>query len=110
FFMEPPWGNGIIDRLSRASCGKTCGKSGSKSLDFLQQPGYLAKRHGLPPELISNIAAIEGLAAQAGARSTPSLCARAIRCSALSMRRDHRVSGSGSKTISALPLNTRQKP
>jgi uncharacterized protein (DUF302 family) len=30
-------------------------------------PSYLAKRHGLPPELISNIAAIEGLAAQAGA-------------------------------------------
>jgi uncharacterized protein (DUF302 family) len=28
-------------------------------------PAYLAKRHGLPPELISNIAAIEGLAAQA---------------------------------------------
>ena len=31
------------------------------------RPAYLAKRHGLPPELISNIAAIEGLAAQAGA-------------------------------------------
>ena len=30
-------------------------------------PAYLAKRHGLTPELISNIAAIEGLAAQAGA-------------------------------------------
>ncbi len=30
-------------------------------------PAYLAERHGLPPELISNIAAIEGLAAQAGA-------------------------------------------
>jgi len=30
-------------------------------------PAYLAKRHGLPPELIPNIAAIEGLAAQAGA-------------------------------------------
>jgi uncharacterized protein (DUF302 family) len=30
-------------------------------------PAYLAKRHGLAPELISNIAAIEGLAAQAGA-------------------------------------------
>jgi len=30
-------------------------------------PGYLAKRHGLPPKLISNIAAIEGLAAQTGA-------------------------------------------
>lgn len=28
---------------------------------------YLAKRHGLPPELIPNIAVIEGLAAQAGA-------------------------------------------
>jgi uncharacterized protein (DUF302 family) len=33
-------------------------------------PAYLVKRHGLPPELISNIAAIEGLAAQA-ARSAP---------------------------------------
>ena len=32
-------------------------------------PAYLAKRHGLPPELMSNIAVIEGLAAQAGARS-----------------------------------------
>lgn len=31
------------------------------------RPSYLAKRHGLPPELIPNIAAIEGLAAQAGA-------------------------------------------
>lgn len=30
-------------------------------------PAYLVKRHGLPPELISNIAAMEGLAAQAGA-------------------------------------------
>jgi uncharacterized protein (DUF302 family) len=30
-------------------------------------PAYLAKRHGLPPELMSNIAVIEGLAAQAGA-------------------------------------------
>ena len=30
-------------------------------------PAYLAKRHGLPPALISNIAVIEGLAAQAGA-------------------------------------------
>jgi uncharacterized protein (DUF302 family) len=30
-------------------------------------PAYLAKRHGLPPELISNIAVIEGLAAQSGA-------------------------------------------
>jgi uncharacterized protein (DUF302 family) len=30
-------------------------------------PAYLAKRHGLPPELMSNIAAIEGLAAQTGA-------------------------------------------
>ncbi len=30
-------------------------------------PAYLAKRHGLPPELMSNIAAIEGLAAQAAA-------------------------------------------
>ena len=30
-------------------------------------PSYLAKRHGLPPELIPNIAVIEGLAAQAGA-------------------------------------------
>jgi uncharacterized protein (DUF302 family) len=30
-------------------------------------PAYLAKRHGLPPELISNIAGIEGLAAQAAA-------------------------------------------
>ena len=30
-------------------------------------PAYLAKRHGLPPELISNIAAIEGLAVQASA-------------------------------------------
>jgi uncharacterized protein (DUF302 family) len=30
-------------------------------------PTYLAKRHGLPPELIPNIAVIEGLAAQAGA-------------------------------------------
>src|SRR5882724_836556 len=30
-------------------------------------PAYLAKRHGLPPELIPNIAVIEGLAAQAGA-------------------------------------------
>ena len=30
-------------------------------------PAYLAKRHGLPPELIPNIALIEGLAAQAGA-------------------------------------------
>jgi uncharacterized protein (DUF302 family) len=30
-------------------------------------PAYLEKRHGLPPELIPNIAAIEGLAAQAGA-------------------------------------------
>jgi len=30
-------------------------------------PSYLAKRHGLPPELIPNIALIEGLAAQAGA-------------------------------------------
>jgi uncharacterized protein (DUF302 family) len=30
-------------------------------------PYYLAKRHGLPPELMSNIAVIEGLAAQAGA-------------------------------------------
>jgi uncharacterized protein (DUF302 family) len=28
---------------------------------------YLSKRHGLPPELMSNIAAIEGLAAQASA-------------------------------------------
>jgi hypothetical protein len=28
-------------------------------------PAYLAKRHGLPPELISNIAAMEGMAAQA---------------------------------------------
>jgi len=28
---------------------------------------YLAKRHGLPPDLISNIAVMEGLAAQAGA-------------------------------------------
>ncbi len=28
---------------------------------------YLAKRHGLPPELIPNIAVIEGLAAQAAA-------------------------------------------
>ncbi len=28
---------------------------------------YLEKRHGLPPELIPNIAVIEGLAAQAGA-------------------------------------------
>ena len=30
-------------------------------------PAYLAKRHGLPAELIPNIAVIEGLAAQAGA-------------------------------------------
>jgi uncharacterized protein (DUF302 family) len=30
-------------------------------------PAYLAKRHGLPPELIPNIALIEGLAAQASA-------------------------------------------
>jgi uncharacterized protein (DUF302 family) len=30
-------------------------------------PAYLAKRHGLPPELMPNIALIEGLAAQAGA-------------------------------------------
>jgi uncharacterized protein (DUF302 family) len=30
-------------------------------------PAYLEKRHGLPPELIPNIAVIEGLAAQAGA-------------------------------------------
>jgi uncharacterized protein (DUF302 family) len=30
-------------------------------------PSYLAKRHGLPPELMSNIAVIEALAAQAGA-------------------------------------------
>jgi uncharacterized protein (DUF302 family) len=30
-------------------------------------PAYLAKRHGLPPELMSNIAIIEGLAAQAAA-------------------------------------------
>jgi uncharacterized protein (DUF302 family) len=30
-------------------------------------PAYLAKRHGLPPELIPTIAVIEGLAAQAGA-------------------------------------------
>lgn len=30
-------------------------------------PAYLAKRHGLPPELMSNIAVIEGLAMQAGA-------------------------------------------
>jgi uncharacterized protein (DUF302 family) len=30
-------------------------------------PAYLAKRHGLPPELIPSIAVIEGLAAQAGA-------------------------------------------
>jgi len=30
-------------------------------------PAYLAKRHGLPPELNPNIALIEGLAAQAGA-------------------------------------------
>ena len=30
-------------------------------------PSYLAKRHGLPPELIPNIAVIEGLSAQAGA-------------------------------------------
>jgi uncharacterized protein (DUF302 family) len=29
-------------------------------------PAYLAKRHGLPPELMSNIAVIEGLAVQAG--------------------------------------------
>ena len=29
-------------------------------------PAYLAKRHGLPPELIPNIAVIDGLAAQAG--------------------------------------------
>jgi len=29
-------------------------------------PADLAKRHGLPPELIPNIAVIEGLAAQAG--------------------------------------------
>ena len=31
------------------------------------RPAYLEKRHGLPPELMSNIAVIEGLAAQAGA-------------------------------------------
>ena len=30
-------------------------------------PSYLAKRHGLPPELIPNIAVIEGLAAHAAA-------------------------------------------
>ena len=30
-------------------------------------PAYLAKRHELPPELIPNIAVIEGLAGQAGA-------------------------------------------
>jgi uncharacterized protein (DUF302 family) len=30
-------------------------------------PAYLEKRHGLPPELIPNIAVIEGLAVQAGA-------------------------------------------
>jgi uncharacterized protein (DUF302 family) len=30
-------------------------------------PAYLENRHGLPPELIPNIAIIEGLAAQAGA-------------------------------------------
>ena len=30
-------------------------------------PAYLEKRHGLPPELMPNIAVIEGLAAQAGA-------------------------------------------
>jgi uncharacterized protein (DUF302 family) len=30
-------------------------------------PSYLEKRHGLPPELMPNIAVIEGLAAQAGA-------------------------------------------
>jgi uncharacterized protein (DUF302 family) len=30
-------------------------------------PAYLEKRHGLPPDLTSNIAVIEGLAAQAGA-------------------------------------------
>ena len=30
-------------------------------------PAYLAKRHGLPPERVANIAAIEGLAAQAAA-------------------------------------------
>jgi len=30
-------------------------------------PAYLEKRHGLPPELIPNIAVIEGLAAQARA-------------------------------------------
>jgi uncharacterized protein (DUF302 family) len=30
-------------------------------------PAYLAKRHGLPPELMPNIALIEGLAAQASA-------------------------------------------
>ncbi len=31
------------------------------------RPSYLEKRHGLPPELMPNIAVIEGLAAQAGA-------------------------------------------
>ena len=30
-------------------------------------PAYLAKRHGLTPELIAKIAAIEGLASQAAA-------------------------------------------
>jgi len=45
--------------------------AGRKVWISYNRPAYLAKRHGLLPELISNIAAIEGLAAQAGARSTP---------------------------------------
>ena len=41
--------------------------AGRKVWISYNSPAYLVRRHGLPPELISNIAAIEGLAAQAAA-------------------------------------------
>jgi uncharacterized protein (DUF302 family) len=41
--------------------------AGGKVWTSYNSPAYLEKRHGLPPELMSNIAVIAGLAAQASA-------------------------------------------
>ena len=41
--------------------------AGGKVWISYNRPAYLEKRHGLPPELIPNIAVIEALAAQASA-------------------------------------------
>jgi uncharacterized protein (DUF302 family) len=42
------------------------GRRSGESLGFIQSPDYLNERHGLPQELLQNIAVVETLAVKAG--------------------------------------------